>query len=146
MRINFKFQINVGTRTEVANFKLQSGQALVTLLVVVAIASTIIGAAVAVTIVNSQTTSKFALAEEALSVAETGAETAIIKILRSPDASYLGETQTIGNGSAQITVSYALPSVTVVSKGQVGNFVRKIQVTGTYQGNKFTVLLYDQID
>ena len=47
------------------------GQALVLLLVFITIATTIIGGAVAITIINSQSSSKFALGEEALAVAES---------------------------------------------------------------------------
>ncbi|OGD82843.1 hypothetical protein A3J17_05120 [Candidatus Curtissbacteria bacterium RIFCSPLOWO2_02_FULL_40_11] len=122
------------------------GQALVTLLVFVAIATVIVASAVAVTIINSQTTSKYSIGEEALAVAEAGADNAILRILRDPNSTYGGETFTIGNGSATISVNYALPTVTINSIGTVGSFVRNIEVIGNYSNNKFSITSFKEVD
>ncbi len=122
------------------------GQALVLLLVFIAIATTIIGGAVAITIINSQSTSKFALGEEALAIAESGADNAVLRILRDPNSTYVGETLTVDEGSAQITVSYSLPDVLITSQGEVSNIIRKIEVAGTYQNNRLTVTSWKQVN
>ncbi len=125
---------------------LKAGQALVTLLVFIAIATTIIGAAVVVTIINSQSTSKYEIGQEALSVAEAGVDNAILRILRDPNINYTSETLTVGNGIADITVSYALPTITVTSQGTVGNSIRNIEVVGNYSNNQFTTTSWKQVD
>lgn len=60
----------------------KSGQALVTLLVFSAIAIIITSAAVTVSLINTQTTSKYSIGAEALAVAEAGADNAVLKLLR----------------------------------------------------------------
>ena len=123
------------------------GQALLLLIVFAAMATVITAGAIAVTIINSQTTSKFALGEEALFVAESGAENAILKLLRNPSysGSIINEIVAVGNGSANVEISGS-PTVTVSSTGQVGNFIRKIQVTGNYSNNQFTLTSWQQVD
>ena len=124
------------------------GQALVLLLVFIAIATTIIGGAVAITIINSQSTSKFALGEEALAVAESGADNAVLKLLRFPTyngSNFPQEILTVGDGTTTINVSGS-PNVTISSSGQVGNIIRKIDVKGTYQNNRLTVTSWKQVN
>jgi len=122
------------------------GQALVLLLVFIAIATTIIGGAVAITIINSQSTSKFALGEKALAVAESGIDNAILRILRDPNSTYVSETLTVDEGSAQVTVSYSLPNILITSQAEVSNIIRKIEVVGTYQNNRLTVTSWKQVN
>lgn len=119
------------------------GQALVALLVFVTMATVITAGAVAVAIINTQGAGKYAIGQEALQVAESGADNAILRLLRNP--SYTGETVIIGDGQAQITVS-GTSTKTIVSEGQVGDFRRKIQVIGTYQNNTFAITSWNLID
>ena len=119
------------------------GQALVTLLVFSALALIITTAATTVLIINSQGTSRFSLGEEALSYAETGADNAILRLLRDPG--YTGETMTLGDGTAIITVSGAL-NKRVVSEGIVNDFRRKIEVTGSFNNNILVVTSWREID
>ena len=124
------------------------GQALVLLLVFIAIATTIIGGAVAITIINSQSTSKFALGEEALAVAESGADNAVLKLLRFPTyngSNFPQEILTVGDGTTTINVSGS-PNITISSSGQVSNIIRKIEVVGTYQNNRLTVTSWKQVN
>src|SRR3989338_10015638 len=94
------------------------GQALVTLLVFIATATIITAAATTVTLINSQTTGKFAQGESALSIAQTGADNAILRLLRNP--SYSGEVLTVGNGTVTINVSGSSVK-TITSEGKYGN-------------------------
>ena len=124
----------------------QPGQALVTLLVFTATATIITAAAVAVTIINSQTTGKFAQGEETLHVAEAGAENAILRILRE-STNYTGETDLpIGSGIVNISLTPGTGNKTIVSEGVVGNFRRKIQVDVSYNNNVMTITNWREID
>ena len=121
----------------------KKGQALVSLLVFVATATIITAAATTVTIINSQSTGKFAQGESALTIAEAGAENAILQIIRNP--SYSAESLPVGNGTATIAVSGSSVK-TIISIGADGNFMRKIQVVGTFVGNTFTISSWDLVD
>ena len=123
----------------------KTGQALVTLLVFIAVATTITAAATTVTLINSQTTGKFAQGESALTIAQAGADNAILRILRDPNGTYTGEDLTVGGGTAKITVSGSSVK-TITSEGKDGNFIRKIQVVGTFVNNTFTVSSWDLVD
>lgn len=121
----------------------KTGQALVTLLVFIAVATTITAAATTVTLINSQTTGKFARGESALTIAQAGADNAILRLLRDP--SYSGEVLTVAGGTATITVSGSSIK-TIISEGKDGNFIRKIQVVGTYVNNTFAMSSWDLVD
>ena len=124
----------------------KTGQALVTLLVFIAVATTITAAATTVTLINSQTTGKFAQGESAFTIAQTGADNAILRILRDPNGTYTGEGPiTIGSGTATITVGGSSVK-TITAEGKDGNFIRKIQVVGTFVNNTFTVSSWDLVD
>lgn len=122
--------------------KNQKGQAFVTLIVFVAVATTLISAAVVVTLVNSQGTSKYALGEETLIIAESGAENALLRLLRDPN--YTGETLTNVNGTATITVTGSTTK-TITSEGVNGNFKRKIQVVGSFSNNIFSITSWNEV-
>ena len=123
--------------------RLKTGQALVTLLVFSAVALIVTSAAVMVTIINSQTTAKFSQGEEALAVAEAGVENAIIQIKRN--SAYSGETISVGDGTATITVSGASIK-TITAKSSIGDFKRTLQVTGYYSSFSFSIQSWQEID
>lgn len=119
------------------------GQALVVLLVFIAVAITVITGAVAVTLINSQGASKYFSGEQTLFIAETGAEEGIIRLLRDP--AYSGGTLPVANGQAVITVTSGPPNVDLTSEGVLTTFRRKVRVRGTY-GDTFTVTNWEEID
>lgn len=123
--------------------RLRPAQSLVVLLVFIATATIITAGATTVTLINSQSGSKFSQAAETLSVAEAGADNAILRLLRDP--SYIGETLTVGTGTATITVSGS-STKTIDSTGEVGSIKRKIRVVGDYTNNIFTPTSWTQID
>jgi hypothetical protein len=110
---------------------IKKGQTLVILLIFMAMAITITSAAVVVIIVNSKMGSRWEMGETALAVAESGAENAMLRLLRDP--TYAGETLTVGPGSATIEVTGTDPIITV--SGTVGDFTRKVRVTTGYSGS-----------
>ncbi len=125
------------------NLNLKSGQALVVLIVFVAIATIVVGSAVVVTIVNSRLASDVTQSADALAAAEAGANEAILSLLRNPN--YSGGTLAVGPDVATITISGA-PSKTIVSSASVGGYVRKVEVLGTYSGNAFAISSWKEIN
>ena len=98
-------------------------------------------AAVVVMTANSLSGARLQDGAIAHQVAQSGADNALIRILRSP--SYTGETLQVGSGSATITVSGSGSSsdpYVVTSSGNVRNFIKKVEVRATYQNNQLSVL------
>ncbi len=123
--------------------QLQRGQALITLLFYVLIIVTITTAAVMLLILNSRASTKIQEGTRAYIVAESGAENALLRVLRDP--TYTGETNLpVGDGFATIVVTPGSPT-TILSTGRVGNFVRKIQVTATFTSGYYTVTSWQEI-
>lgn len=114
----------------------QSGQTLVLLLIFMVVAIMITTASVAMIVTNIKATDKVSQATTALDVAESGAETAIIKLLRDP--TYTGETLSVEEGQAVITITGTNPKM-IVSKGTLYNFTRSVEVTIDTTNNILTV-------
>jgi len=119
-----------------------SGQTLVLLLIYVVVAMIITTAAVAISVVNSRATDKVYQGTTAYDVAESGAETAMLKLLRNPN--YLGETLTVNGGSATITITGGALK-TVTSKGTLGNFTRTIQAVVDTSDNILVIVSWKEI-
>ena len=120
----------------------QSGQAVVTLLVFMVMGVTITTAGVILIVNNSRITSAVQESVVARQIAESGAENAMIRLLRDP--SYTGESLTVGSGTAEITVTGSGP-ITIVSAGKSGNYIRKIQVIADDIDNKLTVTSWKEV-
>jgi hypothetical protein len=112
------------------------GQAMVALLFFVVMAITITSGAVIVLYSNSLSGTRFQQGSIAYEIAQSGVENAILRLIRDP--AYTGETLTVGNGTATTQVTKSGSSYTIISTGTVGNFVKKIQVDGTYTNTLFT--------
>lgn len=118
------------------------GQTLVIFLIYILVAIIVTTAAVAILVSNSRNTDKVYQGTTAYDIAESGAETAILKLLRNP--SYTGETLTVGSGTATITITGTNPK-TIVSQGTLSNFTKTIQViVGTTNG-ALTVTSWQQL-
>ena len=122
----------------------QKGQALVMLLIFAIIGIMVTSASVALIISNAQGSDKLYQGATAYDVAESGAETAMIKLLRNPN--YAGETVTVGTGQAVVTVASSGATVrTVTSKGTIGNYTRKIQVIADFTGGILTATSWKEV-
>lgn len=120
----------------------KSGQTLVLLLVLMAIAIIVVSAGVIVTIVNSTSSGKLDSGNMAWDVAESGVENALMRLLRDP--AYVGETLPVGSGTATITVTDGgTPLITSV--GKLGNFTRTIQVSTSYTNNVLSISSWKEI-
>ncbi len=122
----------------------QKGQALVMLLIFAIIGIMVTSASVALIISNAQGSDKLYQGATAYDVAESGAETAMIKLLRDPN--YAGETVTVGTGQAVITIASSGATIrTVTSKGTIGNYTRKIQVIADFTGGILTATSWKEV-
>ena len=117
------------------------GNALITLLFFALITIIVTSAAIVMLMINSGAVTTVQQGNDAYSIAESGVENALLRLLRNP--SYTGEVLTIGNGAATITVTGG-PTKTIISKGKIGNFERSIQVVATYTNNVLTVTSWDE--
>lgn len=118
----------------------ERGQALITLLFFTVIGVTVTSAAVVMILVNSLSGAKQQQGEVAYSIAQSGAENGLLRLLRNP--SYTGETLSIGSGSATIAVSGSGTTsdpYVMVSKGTNGSFLREVEVRATYINNLLSV-------
>ena len=116
-----------------------NGQILVTLLMFVLIALTVISVTITTVISNSQSATSAQQGVSVYYVAEGGAENAMMRLLREP--SYQGETLTIGDGSSTSAVNGS--TITVI--GTLGNFTKKLQIDISYTNNKLTVTSWREI-
>lgn len=120
----------------------QQGQALVILLVFMVIAIVLTTTAVAMTIINASGASHVEQGDQALKIAESGAENALLRLVRDPF--YRGsETLTINGANATVEVSGTNP-VTVVSTGTYGVFMRVVEVTAE-TNSEVTVISWKEI-
>jgi len=119
------------------------GQVLVTVLIFMVISIIITTASIIITVLNAKSTSSYTLGDNALSVAESGADNAILQLIRNP--SYTGETLSIGSGNVIITVTGSNP-ITITSEGTYNSHTRKIQITGTLINTVFSIISWNEID
>jgi hypothetical protein len=124
------------------NKRKQKGQALVILLFYMIVAITLTTTAVAVVVANSMTVSRSEQGAHAIEYADAGAENAIIRLLRS--TGYTGETISIGDGTAIVTVTGATVK-TITSIGKIGTFARTIQVVVDTTSGLLTVTSWQEI-
>ncbi len=121
---------------------MQKGQALVTLLFFVVIATTIASAAVVVTVVNTQSTSTLEQSNQAYTLAEAGAENALLRLLR--DQNYSGETFVLSGINVNV-VATGSAQKTITSQALVGSYLRKVQVIGSFTNYDFTLQSWKEI-
>jgi hypothetical protein len=118
----------------------QKGQAVVTLLFFMVIAISII-TSIVIIVVNSATSgSNVEQGTVAYYSAETGAENALLRLLRDPN--YTGETMNVNGATVTITVS----SNTITSTAKYANSIRKVQVQTLYNNNVLSVSSWKEIN
>jgi hypothetical protein len=124
-------------KVQSSKFKVEAGQTLVTLLVFTIVAITITSAAVVIILTNSIGTSKLERGTNTYYSAESGAENALLRLLRDPN--YAGETLAVDNASVVISVANVGSTYTITSDATLGNFIQSIEVTATFVNNILTV-------
>ena len=104
----------------------QEGQTIIALLVFMMAAITLTLSATMVAVIQTQSQSTYQAGGQALQYAQTGAENALLRLER--DTTYSGETLTLANGTATITIS-GVATKTIVTVGSVGSVKRTITAT-----------------
>ncbi|MDQ5951174.1 MAG: hypothetical protein QG639_451 [Patescibacteria group bacterium] len=122
---------------------MQAGSVLITLLIFVVVSLIIVSSAVLLVVDSTVITTNQQIGTTAISIAESGAENAILRLLRDP--SYTGETLTVGTGTAVITVTGTTPMV-VRSVGTLGDFERTVEVLVARQNGVLTVTSWKEVE
>lgn len=123
--------------------KKKNGQALVVLLVFMVVAIMMTTMAVALVIVNATAASEVEQGDMALKLAESGADNALLRLVRDP--SYTGtDTLTLSGGTAIATVSAGNPII-IKSTGIYGQFVREASVSATFVDTVLTIVHWQEI-
>ncbi len=128
--------------------KNEKGQTLVALLFFIMIGMIVTIAATMILLTNSQAAQKLSQGEIVRQMAETGAENALLQLLRNED--YLGETLTSIGGiigdDVEVSVSTdpATGQKAIFSTATSGNFMRRVEVTYTV-GDVLTPLSWKEI-
>lgn len=125
------------------NDDVQTGQALVTLLFFMIIAITITSAAVVIILTNSMSAQKLEQGTTSYYAAESGAENALLRLLRDPN--YPGEPLTIDGATVTTAVAKSGSIYTITSNSTSGNFKRTVQVTTSFVNNIFTISSWKEI-
>jgi Tfp pilus assembly protein PilX len=121
----------------------QSGSVLITLLIFVVVSLIIVSAAVLLVVDSTVITTNQQVGTTAVSIAESGAENAMLRLLRNP--SYTGEVLTVGSGTATITVTGSAP-ITIRSIGRISDFERTVEVTAIRQSGVLTVTSWKEVE
>jgi hypothetical protein len=117
--------------------KNQQGQALVLLLVFMVLAIIMTTMAVALVIINATAASQVEQGDMALKLAESGADNALLRLMRNP--TYSGtETLPLDSGQVTATVSATNPII-IMSEGKVGAFVRTASVSASFVKTVLTI-------
>ena len=111
------------------HYSSHSGQALVVLLVFMTVGIMVTYATTLLSVYAISAASSSEQSELALAVSESGIENALMRLLRDP--SYSGETLTLPDGTATITVT-GTTTKTVVSVGVSRNFKHTVTATVGY--------------
>lgn len=119
-----------------------NGQALVMLLFYVAIALTVISFSIALTISNSLGSMQEEQGNHALEIAESGAENALLRLVRDP--SYGGETLTVGSGDATVTIG-GQDTKTITSTGVTNGFTRVVEAEVAISDGTITLLSWQEL-
>src|SRR5258706_9819710 len=99
--------------------------------------------AVSFVIINSTAASQIEQGDMALSAAESGAENALLRLVRDP--TYIGtETLNINGGSVTATVSATNPII-IVSSGRQGQFTRTVDVQAVFNNTVLTILSWQEV-
>jgi len=121
----------------------RKGQTLITLLVFMLVAISIMATSVSIIISNSQSTRGTGQSMEAYYAAEAGIENASLQLLRNSE--YTGEKLYISDMvTADIIATHSAQYV-VTSTGKSGSFTRVIQATFDYTNNVLGVISWKEI-
>lgn len=123
--------------------KQKSGQVAIMLVLILTVLVTITTAAVAVGITSTRDTTSLVLGEEASIIAESGADNAVLHLMRDPN--YVGEANLpIGDGSATIVVT-GTSQKTITSTGTISGMVKTVEVVVDINNGVITITNWREI-
>ncbi len=122
----------------------QAGMALVTTIIFAAIGIIAIVAGITMTSTTSQSNQQFLQGQQALIIAESGAENALLRLLRNPD--YQQETLTIGGRTARIEVTEDLSTKNIEVVGEYKLARRKIKIITSDESGMLTINSWEEIE
>ncbi|OGG08148.1 hypothetical protein A3D05_05420 [Candidatus Gottesmanbacteria bacterium RIFCSPHIGHO2_02_FULL_40_24] len=122
--------------------KYSKGHALIVLIFFMVLAVTVIAASVALMIIAGSSTTYAVTSGRAKSLAETGAENALLRLLRNPG--YTGETITIGDGEITVTVTGSSEK-TIISSAKLSNQIKTIEALTAINNNVLSVLSWREL-
>jgi len=117
------------------------GQALIMLVSFIGVGIAIITNALLVNLSQNSSVSGTQQGALALEHAESGAENAILRLLRDPY--YTGEVLTVGSGTVTTTVTGSSPS-TIISSAVVGQFKKTITVIIDDSNNQLNIISWKE--
>jgi len=123
------------------------GHALISLIFFAVISITISSAAIIIMATNSSSTSQLEQGTRAYSIAESGAENAILRLLRNPlyTGEELDETELgIVDASATIVVTGS-DIKTITATGEINNFRRTVEVILEYVGGELIISSWKEV-
>lgn len=120
--------------------KNQKGYALITLLFFMTISLTIITGVVIVVLNNATATTSVEQRTIAYYAAESGAENALLRLIRDPN--YTGETLIVDQGTVVIQINNG----TIVSTASFANVIKKVQIQTLNTNNQLTVTSWKEIN
>lgn len=123
--------------------KTQNGYVAVMLLVFVVVSLVISTAALTMSMANLAGVSTYEQGTEALIVAQSGVENALLRLLRDP--TYAGETLVVGEGTATVTVVSTASTSAITSVGVMGTKKRKIQVNVSQNAGVMSVTSWAEV-
>ncbi len=120
----------------------QKGQTLVSLLIIIAVSVLAVASAL-VSASLSSTTAITTITDKVYYSAETGAEEALIKLLRDPN--YSGETLDLDGVNVEVSVTSPIPSERVISStASANNIKRRVDVSAQFLNNILTVTTWGE--
>jgi hypothetical protein len=123
---------------------IKSGQIAIMLILVLLVLTTITTAVVAIAFSTSRDTTTTSLGSSAYAIASSGAENAILQLLRN--SNYVGESNlSVGDGSVTIIVTTNGTIKTILSTATVNNVVRSVSVDASLINGQLNVLSWQEI-
>lgn len=123
---------------------IKSGQIAIMLILVLLVLTTITTAVVAIAFSTSRDTTTMSLGSSAYAIASSGAENAILQLLRN--SNYVGESNlSVGDGSVTIIVTTNGTTKTILSTATVNNVVRSVSVDASLINGQLNVLSWQEI-
>ncbi len=121
----------------------QSGMALVTVIIFSAVGIIVIVAGITLTTTIAQTNQQFLQGQQALANAESGAENALLHLLRNPN--YQQETLTMDQGTARIEVSGDSNTKQIDVVGEYKSAKRKVRIQTSDENGMLKINSWEEI-